>query len=793
MFNQVLKKLENTINAGINNVKMIVNNLNENRPIFSIQQKRYYLDNLIAEGGYALIYKIQSVEDNRLYALKKITIQSPSHKKQIKREIKIWKELSKFGNIVELKDFQWGEKHAYIIMELCEEGTLLDYVNNYEGNIPEMEALQIFNQILFGVNAMHSQKPPIAHRDLKIENILKKKRDYKLCDFGSASDEPFDPKISDEFVKEQNFANFEKNSTLYYRAPEMCDRYGEHIVNEKVDIWALGCVLYTMVFKEQPFMNAQKLEIINGNYNFPRDEQKLYSEKFLDLIRALLTPNPEERPNILQVMEWTNYWKDTKNIPLSLEVQKIKEKQNASGGIKNKTHKKKLLSAEEIKKIQNKLKSKEKEKKKDNIDEINEMFGFGKSSNNNEEQINAQKQKLNDDLFAVFSSGANNQNQINNNNINTNNKKDDDLLDFYEVDESNMAKNNQINNNNQNNINNNFGGLEDIFSNKPKNDNNNNIINNEPKKEENKIQNNNANMDLLFGNNNNKSQNEQKKENNDLFDFGAQDNNNSNTNNNNNMDFKMNGQDFFSDFPSSQPSKQEEIKKQNNDDDLFEAFNSPQSSKEKKEEKKEETNKNKNSLQDDLFSAFNQPNSNIKEENKEEKKDVNTNKINLQDDLFSAFNQPNTNAKEVKKEEKNINKSEDFFASFSQPNKPTKLQEQKEENKKETNNILLEGMFSSPNPTTTEKPKEQKPEIKNNIDFDLFSFNPNSEQKVENKNETQNNLDINFAFGIGNTTQEGENGQTIENGQIKTNETNKEIKSQNVTNNKGQDIFAFFQ
>ena len=277
---------------------MIVKDLNESRPMFTIQEKKYYLDNLIAEGGYALIYKIQSVTDNKFYALKKITIQSSSHKKQIKREIKIWKELSKYSNIVELIDFQWGEKHAYIIMELCEEGTLLDYVNNYEGNIPELEALQIFNQILLGVNAMHSQNPPIAHRDLKIENILKKKKNYKLCDFGSASDEVFDPKISDEFVKEQNFSNFEKHSTLYYRAPEMCDRYGENVVNEKVDIWSLGCVLYTMVFKEQPFMNAQKLEIINGNYNFPRDEQKLYSEKFLDLIRVMLTPNPNDRPLI---------------------------------------------------------------------------------------------------------------------------------------------------------------------------------------------------------------------------------------------------------------------------------------------------------------------------------------------------------------------------------------------------------------------------------------------------------------------------------------------------------------
>ena len=798
MFNQFLNKLENTINAGINNVKMIVNNLNENRPIFTIQNKKYYLDNLIAEGGYALIYKIQSVADNKFYALKKITIQSSSHKKQINREIKIWKELSKFGNIVELIDFQWGEKHAYIIMELCEEGTLLDYVNNYEGNIPEMEALLIFNQILLGVNSMHGQNPPIAHRDLKIENILKKKRNFKICDFGSASTETFDPKISDEFVKEENFSNFEKHSTLYYRAPEMCDRYGEYIVNEKVDIWALGCVLYTMVFKEQPFINAQKLEIINANYNFPKDEQKLYSEKFLDLIRVMLTPNPNDRPSVLQIMEWTNYWKETEKIPLSPEVEKIKEKQVASGGIKNQSRKKKLLTAEEIEKIQNKLKKKENEKKKKNYDEINEIFGFGKSKDDEEEdekEINTNNNNkgsnLNDDLFAVFSGGAMNQNNNSNNNQIKNEKKDEDnLLDmqFYEVDETKQENKNQ--NNSKNNTN--FGGLEDIFSNIPNKDNN----TNNTKKEENKDN----PINLLFDNTPKETKKEESKAtasiNTDLFDFGSPENtvSNNNLNTQKDMTFQMNGQDFFSNFPNNVPKKKEEPKKE--EVDLLADFNQPQS---KPKEENDKKNNTSNKLEDDLFAAFNQTQkqeSNIKEEKKDKK-----NNNNLEDDLFAAFNQP-VNDKKEEKEEKKENKQkleDDLFAAFNQPKENDKKEEKKEELKKENNNNdnLLEGLFSHPsNQNTVNKPLEEKKEDKStsNIDFDLFNFSENkkSEEKSEKQNNTDNNL--NFVFGFGNTTEEGDNGIIKENGQIKSNEINNNMNTQSEkNNNSGQDIFAFFQ
>lgn len=858
MFNNVLKKFQNTLNESIKNVKMIVNTLNETRPIINIHDKQYYLDNLIAEGGYALIYKIQSVSDEKLLALKKINIQSSSHKKQIKREIKIWKELSKFGNIVELIDFEFTEKNVFVVMELCEEGTLLDFVNNHEGNISEVEALLIFNQILLGVNALHSQKPPIAHRDLKIENILKKKKTYKLCDFGSASDEVFDPTTSDEFIKEQNFSDFEKYSTLYYRAPEMCDRYTEYIVSEKVDIWSLGCILYTMVFKEQPFFNAQKLEIINGNYNFPQDEQKLYSEKFLDLIRVMLTPNPNKRPNLMQIMEWTNYWNETQKIPLSPEVEEIKKKQIKSGGIKNTSHKKKLLSVEEIEKIQSKLKSKE-DKKKKNYDDINELFGFSKGT---EEEVKEENKKtnLNDDLFAVFNGAGQNQE-------NKKENQNDNLLDmeFYEVDQTKEV-NTKVNNNQ--NINN---DLDAIFGTS-------NNINNY-KKEENK--NNTNNFDLLFSSGN-ENQKEIKKETNnmkktDLNDLlNAINNKNINENSNNkdlfyinnnpntnNITFKMNGQDLFSNFQPSNPKKENSQKpkeeddlfasfnkRQNKDDkkkeekntkledDLFAAFSQPQSNPidEKKETKKEEeSNKSKvedlfsafnefqnkpkeeerkkkeikiPNIEEDLFSSFNQPQSLTKP--KEEKKDNNNNK-NIEDDLFSAFTTKTTNKEEDKKEDKPMKKeSDDFFATFNQP-KVEKKEEGIKKNtgedlfaafalpqskpKEEKKNVKVEEDFFSGFGNPQEKQKEKKKDIKNIVEFDLFNFgNSELKQNEDNKNENKKDNNMDLLFSLGNNTENGGESQT-ENGQSqhKSSIDNIQGSTNSNTENKNQDIFAFFQ
>ena len=81
------------------------------------------------------------------------------------------------------------------------------------------------------------------------------------------------------------YESFEKNTTIMYRPPEMIDKYLKADVDLKVDIWMLGCVLYTLCFGTQPFLNAQNLAILNGSFNIPESKISEHTKK---LIKVLL-------------------------------------------------------------------------------------------------------------------------------------------------------------------------------------------------------------------------------------------------------------------------------------------------------------------------------------------------------------------------------------------------------------------------------------------------------------------------------------------------------------------------
>lgn len=163
----------------------------------------------------------------------------------------------------------------------------------------EQEVLKIFCDIIEGLSRLHHCQTPILHRDLKVENVLiNDNGDYILCDFGSATGKVLNPATHGVAMVEEEI---KKYTTLSYRAPEMVDLYlSGRSITTKSDIWAMGCLLYKLCFFNLPF-GESTLAIQNGTFTIPDNSR--YSKAMHQLIRFMLEPDAEKRPNIFQIGE----------------------------------------------------------------------------------------------------------------------------------------------------------------------------------------------------------------------------------------------------------------------------------------------------------------------------------------------------------------------------------------------------------------------------------------------------------------------------------------------------------
>ncbi|TNV80011.1 hypothetical protein FGO68_gene16116 [Halteria grandinella] len=289
-------------------------------------------EQLLSEGGYAFVYRVRDTSSTiNQYALKLIKCQDQQAVKMARGEVQVWRKLGAHPHVVRYWDVQVidrsganGEVKDYAILcELCSGGTLLEVVQRK--TLMESEIMTIMKEVVSGIKHMHGLG--IAHRDIKVENIIKSAQDgkCKLCDFGSASSETLDYSTATKQQISRALENFERYTTLMYRPPEMLDPYHGYQVDLKVDIWMLGCVLYALCFIKQPFQDAQSLAIISAQYSMPEADH--ISEKMRDLIRLMLTPNPEKRPTIWELEILVDQFDKMKEIQLSDEAEEIKQRQ----------------------------------------------------------------------------------------------------------------------------------------------------------------------------------------------------------------------------------------------------------------------------------------------------------------------------------------------------------------------------------------------------------------------------------------------------------------------------------
>ncbi|ERS97210.1 protein-serine/threonineeeee kinase [Sporothrix schenckii 1099-18] len=186
-------------------------------------------------------------------------------------------------NIVEMEDFFEDDVNYYI--EMKPHGMpgmdLFDYIE-LRTTMDEAECRSIFVQVAQAIHHLHT-KAMVVHRDIKDENvILDGEGNIKLIDFGSAA-----------YIKSGPFDVFV--GTIDYAAPEVLagDRYG----GKEQDVWALGILLYTIIYKENPFYSID--EIMDRDLRIPYT----ISDDSIDLIRKMLNRNVSQRITIDEVLE----------------------------------------------------------------------------------------------------------------------------------------------------------------------------------------------------------------------------------------------------------------------------------------------------------------------------------------------------------------------------------------------------------------------------------------------------------------------------------------------------------
>ena len=277
--------------------------------------RQYKIKESLGKGRFGEVSKVFNTNDKKLYCIKSIKMtkensiyngESTEEAERIKEETIKYKEivdkikeeaeiLKKLDNENIIKYYESFEENDsfYIVMEYCPTD-LKQFIKNYKSEknfISESLILDFVLDICNGLKEIHSHN--IIHRDLKPENLfVSNELRIKIGDFG----------ISKQLESPLEYTQSKQVGTFLYMAPEVIL---ENKYNYKIDIWALGCIVYELcTLNTYSREDLSIIHLINGIKSEGNINLKIYDIKVQNLIDILLELDDKNRPNLDEIYDY---------------------------------------------------------------------------------------------------------------------------------------------------------------------------------------------------------------------------------------------------------------------------------------------------------------------------------------------------------------------------------------------------------------------------------------------------------------------------------------------------------
>ncbi|MDF1753434.1 MAG: serine/threonine-protein kinase [Verrucomicrobiales bacterium] len=257
---------------------------------------RYEIKGRLGRGGIGAVYQAFDHHLGRDVAIKRLlpmeeTRLNDSAENSLASEAKALASLS-HPNIVTIFEFGEDDQGPFVVFELIEGDTLKDLIS--EGALSESDFYEVADQILDALIAAH--KMNLLHRDIKPANIMLSwlpsgKFQIKMLDFGLA-----------KFAQEPSTQTLDQKGSFLgsidYIAPEQIELFP---LDQRTDLYSLGCVLYFSLTQKPPFNGSSMAETMNnhlaGKVVALENLRPDIPIAVCRWVMSLISLHPSERPN----------------------------------------------------------------------------------------------------------------------------------------------------------------------------------------------------------------------------------------------------------------------------------------------------------------------------------------------------------------------------------------------------------------------------------------------------------------------------------------------------------------